>query len=75
MVFNNKINDIKKNVDGNTMEIYNHNNGDKKSNFSFFKVISFFINNRLSHFKYFTKAIMIIQSVFNNAKIGDVLKY
>lgn len=75
MVFNDKMNDIKKNVDRNIIEIYNHNNGDKKSNFSFFKVISFSINNRLSHFKYFTKAVMMIQSVFNNAKIGDVLKY
>lgn len=60
-------------IDGNKMEIYNYINCNSNSNSRYFKLISLSINNRLGYFEQFTKAVMMIQSVFDNAKIGDIL--
>lgn len=56
------------------IEIYNHNNGNSKNNFQYLKFISFFINDKLSYFKQFTKVVMIIQNVYNNIEIDNILK-
>lgn len=60
MVFDNKINKIEENVDRNITETYQHNDGNNGTNFRHFKFIGFFINNRLCHSKYLTKAIIMI---------------
>lgn len=70
---NNKTNEIKRNIDGNTMETYNYNNGNSNNNFKYPKFISFFINNRSNHFKQLTKVVIMIPNIFNNAEIGDIL--
>lgn len=53
------------------IEIYKYNNGNSANNSKHFKLISFFINNRLSYFEQFIKAVMMISSIFDIAKIGD----
>lgn len=73
MVFDNEINEIKGNVDENIIEIYNHNDGNSDSNSKRLKLISFFINNRLDHFKQLLKIVIMIPSIFDNAEIGNVL--
>lgn len=56
------------------METYNHNDSNSSSNSRHLKLINLFINNKLDYFKQFTKAIIIIQKIFNNAKIYNFLK-
>lgn len=60
-------------VDKNMTKIYNYNNSNSSSNSRYSKLISLSINNRSSHSKQITKAIIIIQHIFNNSKIGDIL--
>lgn len=60
MVFNNKINEIKRNIDKNKTEIYNYNDGNSNNNFRRSKLINFSINNRSGHFKQLIKSVMII---------------
>ena len=74
MVFVNETNEIEGNVDGNTPETYNHNDGDSSSNSRRPKLTSLSTNDRSSHFEELTKSVMMIQSVFDNAKIGDFLR-
>lgn len=57
------------------IKTYNRKNGNSGSNSRSPKLISFFINNRLSHFKQLTKAVIKIQSIFDNAKIHNILRY
>lgn len=56
------------------MKIYNYNNSNSGNNSKCSKLISFSINDRSGHFEQLTKVIMIIQSIFNNAEIGNILK-
>lgn len=50
------------------METYDHNDAN-------ISLISISINNRLIHFEHLTKSVMIIQSVFDNVEIGDILRF
>lgn len=54
-------------------ETYNHNDGNSSSNSRHLKLINLSINDRLGYFEQLTKVVMMIQTVFDNAKIGDVL--
>lgn len=56
------------------MGIYDHNDDDSDNNPKRSKLISFSINNRSGHFEQLTKAVMMIQSVFDDAEIGNVLR-
>lgn len=56
-------------------EIYDYNDGGNGSNSRYSKLNSFSINNRLCHFGQSTKAVMMIQSIFNDVRIGDILRY
>lgn len=62
-------------LNGNTTETYNYNDDKNSSNSRYLKLISLSINNKLSHFEQLTKSVIMIESVFDNAKIGDILKY
>lgn len=73
MVFNNKTNKIKANIDRNMMETYNHNDGNNGSNSRHPKLINFSNNNRSNHSEQFTKAVIIISNFFDNTEIGDIL--
>lgn len=73
MVFDNITNKIKGKIDRNTMKTYDHNNDNSSNNFRRFKFINLAINDRLSYFKQLTKAIIMIQSFFDNIEIGNVL--
>lgn len=75
MIFDDKTNKIERNVDKNTMEIYDHNDGNSSSNSRHLELINLSINNRSSHSEQLTKSVVMIQSVFDNAKIDDVLRY
>lgn len=59
----------------NMMETYNYNDDNNSSNSRYLKLISLSINNKLSHFKQLIKSVLMIESVFNNAEISDILKY
>lgn len=52
-----------------------YNNGKSSNNFKHLKFISFSNNNRLGHAKQLTIAVRMVQSVFNNIDIGNVLRY
>lgn len=71
IVCKSEINKIEENGNRNMMEIYKYNNGNSANNSRHFKLISFFINNRLSYFEQFIKAVMMISSIFDIAEIGD----
>lgn len=75
MIFDDKKNSIKRNVDRNTMETYNYNDNNSNNNSEHLKLIGFFINIILGYFEQFIKSVMIIQSIFNNAEISDILRY
>lgn len=61
------------NINKNTIKTYNHNDGDSSSNSKHPKPISFSINDKLGHFEQLAKVVMIILSVFDNVKIGNLL--
>lgn len=51
MVLNDKMNEIKRNVNENIIKIYNHNNGNNTNNFRHPKLINFLINYRSNNYK------------------------
>ena len=57
------------------METYNYNNGNSTSNSRRPKIITLSINNRSGYFEQVTKLLMMIQIVFDDAEISDVLRY
>lgn len=56
-------------------ETYDHSDGNSSSNFKYPKLISLTINNRSGHYEQFTKTVMMIQNIFDDAEISDVLRY
>lgn len=60
-------------VDGNITEIYDQIDGNSSSKFRRPKLISFSINDRSGYSEQITKAVMIIKTIFDDAKIGDIL--
>lgn len=74
MVLNDETNEIEENVDRNTTETYNHNNGNSNSYSRYLKLINFFINYKLGYSEQLIKTVIIIQRVFNEIKIGNILK-
>lgn len=73
MIFNNKTNEIKENIDKIIIKIYNYNNNNSGNNSKHLKFISFFINNKSDYFKQLRKVVIIISTIFNDAEIDNVL--
>lgn len=69
----NKINKFKRNINGNILETYDHNDDNSINNSQYPKLINFCINNRIDHFEQLTKAVIMIQSIFDDTKINNIL--
>lgn len=72
-VFKKKMNEIEGNIDRNMTETYDYNKRNSSNNSKCLKLISLIINNISDYYKQLNKIVIIIQSLFDNAKIGDVL--